>query len=72
VLETEWETHEGAVRVVDCMPPRGVAPALVRVVEGLRGKVTLSSELCIRFDYLALVNCAIELSKREGNRAARE
>ena len=51
VLETEWETHEGVVRVVDCMPPRGVAPDLVRVVEGIRGKVTLASELCIRFDY---------------------
>jgi len=51
VLETEWETPEGAVKVVDCMPPRGVAPDLVRVVEGLRGKVALASELCIRFDY---------------------
>jgi GH15 family glucan-1,4-alpha-glucosidase len=51
VLETEWETPEGAVRVVDCMPPRGVAPDLVRVVEGLRGKVALTSELRIRFDY---------------------
>ena len=51
ILESEWETPEGAVRVVDCMPPRGVAPDLVRVVEGLRGKVALTSELCIRFDY---------------------
>src|SRR3712207_7624144 len=30
VLETEWETPTGAVRVIDCMPPRGVAPDLVR------------------------------------------
>jgi GH15 family glucan-1,4-alpha-glucosidase len=51
VLETEWETPEGAVRVTDCMPPRGVAPDLVRVVEGLEGRVTLKSELRIRFDY---------------------
>jgi GH15 family glucan-1,4-alpha-glucosidase len=51
VLETEWETPEGAVRVVDCMPPRGVAPDLVRVIEGLRGKVSVTSELGIRFDY---------------------
>jgi GH15 family glucan-1,4-alpha-glucosidase len=48
VLETEWETPTGAIRVVDCMPPRGVAPDLVRVVEG---KVSLTSELRIRFDY---------------------
>ena len=51
VLETEWETPDGAVRVVDCMPPRGAAPDLVRVVEGLRGQVALTSELRIRFDY---------------------
>src|SRR5215210_1867535 len=51
VLESEWETSEGAVRVTDCMPPRGVAPDLVRVVEGVRGRVTLRSELGIRFDY---------------------
>jgi GH15 family glucan-1,4-alpha-glucosidase len=51
VLETEWETATGAVRVIDCMPPRGVAPDLVRVVEGVRGKVSLTSELRIRFDY---------------------
>jgi GH15 family glucan-1,4-alpha-glucosidase len=51
VLETEWETPTGAVRVIDCMPPRGVAPDLVRVVEGVRGKVSLTSQLRIRFDY---------------------
>ena len=51
VLETEWETSGGAVRVVDCMPPRGVAPDLVRVVEGIRGKVAVTSKLRIPFDY---------------------
>src|SRR5689334_235595 len=25
VLETEWDTPDGTVRVVDCMPPRGEA-----------------------------------------------
>jgi len=43
VLETEWESPDGAVRVIDCMPPRGVAPDLVRVVEGVRGKVQFAS-----------------------------
>jgi GH15 family glucan-1,4-alpha-glucosidase len=51
VLETEWETPGGAVRVVDCMPPRGAAPDLVRVVEGVRGKVSITSALRICFDY---------------------
>ena len=51
VLETEWETPDGVVRVVDCMPPRGVAPDLVRIVEGVKGRVPIVSELRIRFDY---------------------
>jgi len=51
VLETEWETDSGAVRVIDFMPPRGKAPDIVRIVEGLRGKVEMNSELVIRFDY---------------------
>jgi GH15 family glucan-1,4-alpha-glucosidase len=51
ILETEWETDGGAVRVIDFMPPRGTAPDIVRIVEGVRGKVEMSSELVIRFDY---------------------
>jgi len=51
VLETDWETDGGAVRVIDFMPPRGKAPDIVRIVEGLRGGVEMSSELVIRFDY---------------------
>ena len=55
VLETEWETDEGAVRVLDFMPPRGQDPDVVRIVEGLRGQVRLRSELVVRFDYGSIV-----------------
>jgi GH15 family glucan-1,4-alpha-glucosidase len=51
ILETIWETSEGAVRVLDFMPPRGEAPDVVRIVEGLRGRVEMRTELVIRFDY---------------------
>lgn len=51
VLETTWRTPEGAVRVVDAMPPRGEAADLVRVVEGLSGRVRVRSDLRLRFDY---------------------
>jgi GH15 family glucan-1,4-alpha-glucosidase len=51
ILETEWETDGGAVRVIDFMPPRGKAPDIVRIVEGVRGEVDMNSELVIRFDY---------------------
>jgi GH15 family glucan-1,4-alpha-glucosidase len=51
ILETDWETEAGAVRVIDFMPPRGRDPDVVRIVEGLRGEVDMRSELVIRFDY---------------------
>jgi GH15 family glucan-1,4-alpha-glucosidase len=51
VLETTWETPDGVVRVFDFMPPRGKAPDVVRIVEGVSGSVRMRSELVIRFDY---------------------
>jgi GH15 family glucan-1,4-alpha-glucosidase len=50
-LETVHETAEGSVRVIDFMPPRGKAPDVVRIVEGISGRVPMRSELIIRFDY---------------------
>jgi GH15 family glucan-1,4-alpha-glucosidase len=55
ILESVFETAEGAVRVIDFMPPRGVAPDIVRIVEGLHGHVSMRSELVIRFDYGRIV-----------------
>src|SRR3954449_4430765 len=51
VLETEFETAEGTVRLIDFMPPRGDAPDVVRLVEGVRGRVEMSMDLRLRFDY---------------------
>jgi GH15 family glucan-1,4-alpha-glucosidase len=51
VLETEWTTRDGKIRVVDFMPPRKVAPEIVRIVEGVSGRVAVRSELVVRFGY---------------------
>jgi GH15 family glucan-1,4-alpha-glucosidase len=51
VLETTWDSDDGVVRVFDFMPPRGKAPDVVRIVEGVEGRVPMRSELVIRFDY---------------------
>ena len=51
VLETEFVTDTGAVRIVDCMPPRESVPVVVRLVEGVGGEVPMHMELVIRFDY---------------------
>jgi GH15 family glucan-1,4-alpha-glucosidase len=51
VLETEFETASGAVRLTDFMPPRGRHSSLVRIVEGLRGQVPMRLDLQMRFGY---------------------
>jgi len=51
VLQTEWVSGDGTVRVIDFMPPRGHAPDVVRIVEGVHGSVVMRSELRLRFDY---------------------
>jgi GH15 family glucan-1,4-alpha-glucosidase len=52
VLETEFEVEDGAVRVIDFMPKRrGEAPRVIRIVEGLRGRVPMRTELSLRPDY---------------------
>src|SRR5436190_16345978 len=55
ILETEIETKSGAVRLIDFMPPRGENPDIIRIVEGLRGKMSMHMELIIRFDYGQIV-----------------
>ena len=51
VLDTEWDTPDGRVRVTDFMPQRGKAADVVRIVEGLSGAVPMVGELRLRFDY---------------------
>jgi GH15 family glucan-1,4-alpha-glucosidase len=63
VLETEFETSEGAVTLIDFMPLRGVASDLVRIVKGVRGCVAMHTELLFRFDY----GCRVPWVTRLGN-----
>ncbi len=51
VLETDFETADGAVRLIDFMPPRTREPDVARIVEGVRGRVRMRMELVLRFDY---------------------
>src|SRR5581483_432802 len=51
VLETELGTSNGLVRIVDCMPPEAQSPTIVRVVEGVKGEVSVCMQLVIRYDY---------------------
>lgn len=49
ILETQFETADGAVAIVDFMPPRGHASDVVRLVRGIKGSVKMWMELVIRF-----------------------
>jgi GH15 family glucan-1,4-alpha-glucosidase len=55
VLETEWRTQSGVVRLTDFMPPRQSVPDVVRIVTGISGSVRLRMELVVRFDYGSIV-----------------
>lgn len=51
VLETTWETSEGAVQVLEYMALNNRRADVVRRIKGLRGSVQMNQELLIRFEY---------------------
>ncbi len=51
IMESEWDTDGGSVRIIDFMSPRGHTADLIRIVEGLSGRVSMRMDLIIRFDY---------------------
>jgi len=51
ILETEIDTDAGTVRLIDCMPLWPERLDVVRIVEGLRGRVPMRMELVMRFGY---------------------
>jgi GH15 family glucan-1,4-alpha-glucosidase len=55
ILETTFETDQGAVTLTDFMPLRDRRSDIVRIVTGLRGQVEMHTELILRFGYGAIV-----------------
>ena len=51
ILETQLETADGVVTIIDFMPPRGNASDVVRLVRGDRGRVAMRMELILRFGF---------------------
>jgi len=52
ILQTQWRTAGGTVRVIDFMPPQtGEVPILVRIVEGITGAVEMECVFRVRFGY---------------------
>ena len=71
ILETEFETADGAVRLIDFMPIRSghCVSELVRIVEGVRGTVQLRMDLTLRFDYGRIVPWVTGATETEPLRA---
>jgi GH15 family glucan-1,4-alpha-glucosidase len=55
ILETTFETAEGAVTLIDGMAVRAEQPVIIRCVRGERGQVAMRLHLVIRFDYGSIV-----------------
>jgi GH15 family glucan-1,4-alpha-glucosidase len=55
ILETHFETKDGAAMLVDFMPVRTVDSTIIRLVIGKRGKVAMRTELILRFGYGGIV-----------------
>src|SRR5215471_315175 len=56
ILQTEWRTATGTVRLVDFMPPRDGKPlVVVRIVQGVHGHVEMECTLRLRLGYGAIL-----------------
>jgi len=55
ILETRFETAEGAATLVDFMPGHQTGSSIVRLIIGERGHIAMRTELVIRFGYGATV-----------------
>ena len=51
ILETTFETDEGVVRLIDFMALKRSTSSIIRIAVGVSGRVQLTSELIMRFDY---------------------
>lgn len=51
ILETTFSTRTGKVKVTDFMPIRGKHSDVIRLVQGVEGRVSMTMELALRFDY---------------------
>jgi GH15 family glucan-1,4-alpha-glucosidase len=69
ILETQFETAEGTVALIDFMPVRSSQSDLVRMVIGRSGRVTMESEGVLRFDYGASVPWVTLSADRKALRA---
>jgi glucoamylase len=65
VLETVFETATGSVALIDFMLPESSVSHVIRIVEGRAGRVQMSMDLVLRFDYGATIPWVTRLEPDE-------
>ncbi|MBN3832616.1 glycoside hydrolase family 15 protein [Burkholderia sp. Ac-20344] len=69
ILETDYESADGAVTVIDFMPPGNGWSELVRIVVGRHGAMKMRMELVLRFDYGFSIPWVTQLTREDGMKA---
>jgi GH15 family glucan-1,4-alpha-glucosidase len=69
ILEITFETSDGVARLIDFMPIGTAESSVVRIVQGLSGKVAMRSDLALRFEYGAVIPWVTRLRTGFGIRA---
>jgi GH15 family glucan-1,4-alpha-glucosidase len=64
ILETEYETADGVVVLVDCMLPQTPETDIARLVVGKRGRVAMKMQLVIRYEYGVVVPWVVQSGGR--------
>jgi GH15 family glucan-1,4-alpha-glucosidase len=67
VLETRFETPEGAAVVIDFMVPELASTHVFRVVRGVRGHVAMAMQMALRFDYGMSIPWVTKLPADQGS-----
>jgi len=64
ILETRFETSDGAATLIDFMPLRARHSSIIRLVLGERGRVEMGTEFILRFGYGAIVPWVTKLEDK--------
>ena len=66
VLETVFQTDAGSFAVIDFMPVKRADTSVIRIVEARSGRISIRSEMTLRFDYGSSVPWVKQLPDESG------
>lgn len=69
ILETTVETAQGSARIIDFMPVGDHPTSIIRLVEGISGRVAMAMRLVLRWDYGSVVPWVTQHDEEENSLA---